>query len=502
MKQGTPKKVQIIPLPEELSCLISTEASKNIKPSSFLKQTKEDFSKLSSLQEKYLSKSSVAINSNEKKGFLNKSIEELRLIPHCIAFAHKKLEKSVLKYRSVKRNIEAAICTDMSILVLFFQNSIDIETPVVIDFVGLFHHVENKYESSYSFQKYSSRISKLKEFLKRNESAVRYPTVSKICLMSTLQGVEYKFDDRLKYIPYNVFDETLLSHFYSTGFEGLDDTIGPLTGSPKVEPETLSPTFSSPSIKLNSRKQNRKVSHERCKSVSITRMPVLSPSSFSLCKPDYRPFNIFLHKFFDEFEIADYTQRNIVRVSLLRIVYDRAYFFDHTLNDYSTPSLLAAGILQQLTLSDLTVPTGIFPDSYRNHTVLDSCLSVKGIREILPDIELLPFFVCPIDIARLLFIVSSRIEGLYKPNDDTPMKMCFDDFFIVFASIFSLRFPPNSLGIASLLDHHRSLEIPHQLSHAATSFCALNSFFCGFLDDNHSPELKQKINLLLNKNKL
>ena len=120
IEKNIPKIINLPPIPEEISKMIIIHNVLSNDSSHIIEKMRSDFLLIENLLEKYSKRSGISIQKSESDEIKNSKEYNFSRIPHQLVFIKIKYEKLIIKYKKIKRNINANIYTTLSLLLLFF----------------------------------------------------------------------------------------------------------------------------------------------------------------------------------------------------------------------------------------------------------------------------------------------------------------------------------------------------------------------------------------------
>lgn len=480
--------IPLPPIPESLADLITIENPHSELKKQIINKMKVDYQKIDKMTSDYHEKST---NKNSIKQYLENSDKETNesnnneILPPHLKYIRKKLINEIDKHQKEVISIDSAIFKLLNQLKLFYQKAIEMEVPVVLDIKRLEPEIIiSRYKSNHNYQYYGKRIYRMQNCLKL-KSCCSIPEISLESLQDTFDIVRRSCNVKIGYASYSEFDVALDIYFSNT----MKEELFQLTTS-------LSSLYQDLYTKETSA-QKRFYKNRRHISFSLVKS--------AQDNPDLIDINCFHNSFQDLAVLFNADERYkivVLKCAFVRILFDRIFLVDPFINRSNDYMLFPLKVLQNLTLRELEIPKGFYPEELFDYTLENvfkqKVVNIDQIMRIVDKIKLLPFINNPLDITYVLHLIIIGIEEIRNDNSvNFEKRMCFDDFFVIFASLISAFPPPNSEGIYLLLKRYNKIGYSSVLANSGTYFIAWVDFVKGFINCYYSSEVQAKIDHMM-----
>jgi len=443
--------LQFPPLPPEYTRLLTLENPDNPKIKPMMEETRKIMEKLEGMFLEYKTKCELP-GPNYQKNFKSHLGEKIEF-----RFLFLKLEKYIHKHIEMTREISARVSTTISLLVFCFRILTEKSMPARFDFEGLNQLIQNDFRKNKKYQYYSKRVKSIQVYLTAKQSRNRFPKIASDVLCSELSNSLKGIDQSCKYFPINKFDSILIDHYSSLEIESIIDP---------VSLEFCTVQASTPKYK-------------KCFRSNV----------------NLEGFNELINVFNATFNVIDDEKILSHKCSLYRLVFDRLYLIDKTIDKSSTNFLRNSHIIRNLSPRDMKMNNIFFDLDDFDKPFVQIFAEKRDMLTISDNLSYIPFFNCPQDIAYKVCVVSRQIDDYATKKSKTiePISLSFDDFFSTFIVVLSINPPPNADGMCEHIDYFRDVEMCSSMKHAATSLSAAIKYINSFLDEPMADELSQKV---------
>jgi hypothetical protein len=437
-----------------------------------LKATRSSLSKLQSLCETYRLTLEPTSSARTLAAIKPRPVSVQQL------FLERKLGSLQDRCARISRQIHATIFNSIAVTCIFIEKALQNNISVTIDLESIEKLETEAIEGNLTFQKCRKRADLLSSHLEFGIGSL--PRVTGEICASLLESNAAQADVQKGFAYQSSFDDALWDFCVKHGIKKLDKIA-----------RALSPYIA-----------GRECEAPAPVGFPFAVVPLITGKRATPCRipgavknPNPYPFLEFYLTLVNRFH-ADTTEKQLVlKSALIRIVADRLYLIDPILRTSDVAVNKTITIIQQLTIGDMqasALPFGVTPDVVIGK-LGESNQVMKAVSHY---IEALEFDRSPLDLAEKLSMVCATIDGM-SGSLGKSMEISFDDFFATFFVMFSVCPPVNVTGIAHWLLVFDFLEYTSRFKHAITSFCAWASFLEGFLNEQHPPELRQKIDGIL-----
>jgi hypothetical protein len=366
----------------------------------------------------------------------------------------------------------------LTLTVKFIEEAICKSLPISFEMAGIDKLRTQLFTHNPTLHRYSARIEFLRHVMEPQIASL--PRISAQICASALDSEIGVVDVENDFAASSLFDNLMFDFLKVRGIQSIDEVASALSphiaGVPTEPPSSLELEF--PVKTLIGRKARM-----------VGRIPGMVKS------PDPYPF-LKLYLSLVKLLNANTTEKQILlKSTLIRIVSDRLYLIDPLLNDFDENAWKNLQIIRKLTFGDMAAPAapfGVTPD----FVIGELSESNPVIQAVSEHVEALQFDRNPLDLAYHLSMVCTAIEGLNE-SLGSGTEMSFDDYFTIFLVMFSVAPPRNFTGISYLFAVFEFMEYSASLKHAITTFSAWASFAKNFMRERHPPDVKKKIEAIL-----
>ena len=469
--------LELPPIPEEVVHLVTIDSPVSSEFDKRLQQTKTDFVELQKLCDFYRQKCDTSSFESGEKDAKHEN--------HALAYANAKLVKLIRRHLGLSRDVYTKVYSTLTLTSFFMECAISLKFPVTVNFDGIKPLVVSWFKENKKFQELSMKVQALQAYIQaKGEEKVVKPTAEDcISVLEKPENVNVGMGFSYAGMFEKVFVEYLCA---SCAMERIDDIA-----------RAMSVHVPASEVKDPDPPCRFKITPIRdCPPFVVHKAPRPVPKGFEKW-PNLVPLERFYYEMMETMKVRTLEQECILRCALIRIVFDRLYAIDRTLDTSNEEMQEGLAIVRQLRVSDMQVSLPLFDDC--TIEIGNLCVENQLAREVSSFIESVSFVTNPYDLAETIYTVSRTIGSMRRTSDPNA-EMCFDDFFAIFVVLFSASPPVNSCGIAKLFDVYSSICIPETLKHASTSFCAWVSYVKTFLTDDHPDDIRARINEIKQRN--
>ena len=473
-----PVGIELPPVPDEVAKLLIVGSNNDHNSEKRLHETKSLLSEIHKLTEVFRKKCEP-VASEPTVGEIPKLAA-----PHLVWGKHK-LARLQRKQQLLARNIYTKVFSVLTLTEFFIERALESKIPVFMNVDGIKPMMQSMFDQDPEWTRVKFRIGAMHAFVDAHKDDIVMSRPSAELCMRALDECSNRCDANKGFSYYSFFDKCLLDYLWCDELEAVDrvaQALSPMVEPPEPALRQMRKSTSSSSMKKGEIRSLVVVSQKARANMRVKKNCVRA----SVVEPFLSMYET-LAKLFK----ADNIEKEIVLMcAFVRIVFDRMYLIDPTLQSRNDAIQRGLDIVRCLKVTDMDVPTGVFENE--DVEIGHVCEKNTVIREVLQFADSLNFCSNPLDITETVYTISNTIHGLQKLSEPN-MDICFDDFFSAFVVLFSASPPVNACGIAHLLDAHAYIELPQSLKHAAASFCACVSYLQSFPVEEHSPEMKEKI---------
>ena len=485
MKSSTPHPVgiELPPVPDEVAKLLIVGSNNEHNYEKRLHETKSLLSEIHKWTEVFRKKCEP-VASEPSVGEIPKFAA-----PHLVWAKHK-LARLQEKQQLLARNIYTKVFSVLTLTEFFIERALESKIPVFMNLDGIKPMMQSMFEQDPEWIKVKFRIGAMHAFVDAHKDDIVMSGPSVDLCIRVLDECSNRCDASKGFAYYSFFDKCLLDYLWCEELDAVDRVARAL--SPMVDPPEPAPQQMRKSTSSSSMKQKGEVG-------SLVLVSPKARANMRVKKNCVRasvvePFLSMYERLGKLFRVDNIEKEIVLMCAFVRIVFDRMYLIDPTLQSGNGVIQRGLDIVRCLKVTDMDVPTGVFENE--DVEIGHVCEKNTVIREVLQFADSLNFCSNPLDITETVYTISNTIHGLQKLSEPN-MDICFDDFFSVFVVLFSASPPVNACGIAHLLDAHAYIELPQSLKHAAASFGAWVSYLQSFPVEEHSPEMKEKIDKIV-----
>ncbi|EAY15005.1 hypothetical protein TVAG_397360 [Trichomonas vaginalis G3] len=458
-------ELHLPPLPTEITKLVTIYPLDAPDFQKLMAQTHDAYQRIQKLFNDAKSKCEVPLNDNRFSYDIPKNASP------SYRFLYGKMIKNLNKFRAIRREVQARYCNQLAIFSLFFQTLIENNVPGTCDFNGFNQFKHHFVDEDPEFAKHANKARRYKAYLtaKRIEYENSPEYTNKSLSKDIIEQAKH-YSHIYSYCPSNPFDTKIEEFFIQNEkLKELDQIILDISGRGEKLPQ-----------KTSFRKKSK------------WNQPKMNANSFN----NY--INEFLLSLQTKSLVFDDIQKATFRSSVLRIIFNSLYTETNGLNMPDANFQKSAYIIMRLNPNDMNMPK-IFSEEEKEKSFLELFKSIPKLQLISGKLSFIQFYTDPLDIAYDIGTVSLLIDEFAQerfPSQEI-IKLAFDDFFIILVVCICSITISNPEGIRFYTEFYRDLESAQIMNHSMTSLAAAIKYVRDFDQQEHTPEVLQKINLIL-----